>query len=193
MAKFGKWDVNIHVGGMPEKLATAFGDFKLVGAEYTPIAYLGSQLVNGVNHAVLAEQLVLAGKDTKNIVVMIFNEKANTFTLTGIERVVEGGAELGGTAVDVKTDIPAEAKDAFDSIVGKLVGVDVKLFALLATQVVKGVNYVFAAEVTKVTKEAEKEFAIVTVNALTNKVAFTGDLLTSDVEVSLGKQLGEWP
>ena len=37
-----------------------------------------------------------------------------------------------------------------------------------------------------ITKEAEKEFAIVTVNALTNKVAFTGDLLTSDVEVSLG-------
>lgn len=193
MAKFGKWDVNIHVGGMPEKLATAFGDIKLVGAKYTPIAYLGSQLVNGVNHAVLAEQLVLAGKDTKNIVVMIFNEKADTFTLTGIERVVEGGAELGGTAVDVKTDIPAEAKDAFDSVVGKLVGVDVKPFALLATQVVKGVNYVFAAEVTKVTKEAEKEFAIVTVNALTNKVAFTGDLLTSDVEVSLGKPLGEWP
>lgn len=64
---------------------------------------------------------------------------------------------------------------------------------MLATQVVKGVNYVFAAEVTKVTKEAEKEFAIVTVNALTNKVAFTGDLLTSDVEVSLGKPLGEWP
>lgn len=193
MAKFGKWDVNIHVGGMPEKLATAFGDIKLVGAEYTPIAYLGSQLVNGVNHAVLAEQLVLAGKDTKNIVVMIFNEKADTFTLTGIERVVEGGAELGGTAVDVKTDIPAEAKEAFDSVVGKLVGVNVKPFALLATQVVKGVNYVFAAEVTKVTKEAEKEFAIVTVNALTNKVAFTGDLLTSDVEISLGKPLGEWP
>lgn len=193
MAKFGKWDVNIHVGGMPEKLATALGDIKLVGVEYTPIAYLGSQLVNGVNHAVLAEQLVLAGKDTKNIVVMIFNEKADTFTLTGIERVVEGGAEFGGTAVDVKTDIPAEAKDAFDSVVGKLVGVDVKPFALLATQVVKGINYVFAAEVTKVTKEAEKEFAIVTVNALTNKVAFTGDLLTSDVEISLGKPLGEWP
>jgi hypothetical protein len=64
---------------------------------------------------------------------------------------------------------------------------------LLAIQLVKGVNHVFAAEVTKVTKEAEKEFAIVTVNALTNKVAFTGDLLTSDVEVSLGKPLGEWP
>ena len=193
MTKFGKWDVNVHVGGLPEKLATAFSEVKLVGAEYTPIAYLGSQLVNGINHAVLAEQLVVAGKDVKNVVVMIFNEKADTFTLTGIERVVEGGAELGGTAVDVKTDIPAEAKEVFDSVVGKLVGVDAKPFALLATQVVKGVNYVFAAEVTKATKDADKEFAVITVNALTKKVAFSGDLLTSDVEISLGKPLGEWP
>ena len=54
----GSWEVNVVTGGMPQKVATAFGELagSLVGAEYTPIAYLGSQQVNGVNHAVLAEQ-----------------------------------------------------------------------------------------------------------------------------------------
>jgi hypothetical protein len=79
---------------MPEKIATAVGDLKIVGAEYTPIAYLGSQVVNGINHAVLAEQLVVAGKDTKNVVVIMFNERPEGVTLVGIERVLESGGEL---------------------------------------------------------------------------------------------------
>ena len=74
-ASSGGWSVNVEVGKMPQKVATAFSKLgDLVGASYTPIAYLGSQVVNGINHAVLAEQTVLTGKDTKNIVVIIFNE-----------------------------------------------------------------------------------------------------------------------
>lgn len=73
----GSWDVKVVVGSLPEKVATAVGELgeKLIGAEYTPIAYLGSQLVNGTNHAVLAEQVLTTGRDTKNIVVLTFNEK----------------------------------------------------------------------------------------------------------------------
>ena len=37
---------------MPQKVATAIAELNLIGAEYAPIAYLGSQLVNGVNHGV---------------------------------------------------------------------------------------------------------------------------------------------
>ena len=78
----GGWSVDVVVGGMPEKVATAFASLnELAGAEYTPIAYLGSQLVNGVNHAVLAEQLLITGKDTKNVVLVIFNEKESDCTL----------------------------------------------------------------------------------------------------------------
>jgi hypothetical protein len=190
----GSWEVNVILGGMPEKLATAIGQLneQIVGAEYTPIAYLGSQLVNGTNHAVLAEQLLLTGKDTKNVVLLIFNEKGMNCTLVNIERVVEGGNGLGAVDVDVKTDIPADAQVAFNNVLGEFVGATIKPFALLATQVVKGINYVFAAEVDLVTEVPVKKVAIVTVNSLEKKASFA-DILKSDLEIALGKPLGEWP
>lgn len=190
----GSWDVKPVVGGMPEKVATTFTDElgKLVGAEYTPIAYLGSQVVNGVNHAILAEQLLVTGKDTKNVVLIVLNEREEKFTIANIERVVEGGNGLGGTVIDVKTTIPAEAKKAFDAVLGENVGSTIKPFALLATQVTKGINYVFAAEVSPVVANPEPSVEIVFVNALTKRAAFV-DVLKSGVQVGLGKPLGEWP
>ena len=70
----GSWNVNVVTNGMPQKVATAIGALseKLIGAEYEPIAYLGSQVVNGTNHAVLAKQILTTGRDTTNIVVIVF-------------------------------------------------------------------------------------------------------------------------
>ena len=190
----GNWKVNVAVGSMPQKVATAFGKVfeGFVGAEYTPIAYLGEQVVNGTNHAILAEQLLVTGKDTKNIVLIILNQRGEDFTIANIERIVESGAELGGTVIDVKTNIPEDAKKAFDTVLGTFVGATVTPFALLATQVVKGTNYVFAATTAPVVPEAEKHVSIVTVNSLTKKASFA-DVMKSGVEVALGKPLGEWP
>jgi hypothetical protein len=191
---FGKWNINVDVNGMPQKVATAVAGLseKLVGAEYSPIAYLGSQVVNGINHAVLAEQLLITGKDTKNVVILIFNERGNDITLANIERVIEAGEELGGTNVNVVTEIPEDAMKAFEKVLGGFVGATVRPFALLATQVTKGVNYIFVAEITPVVVDPEKKVAIVTVNELENKASFA-DVLKSGLEVSLGKPLGEWP
>ena len=49
--------------------------------------------------------IIINGKDTKNIVLVIFNEKPNTLeaTLVSIERVVEGSNAMGGINVDAKT------------------------------------------------------------------------------------------
>lgn len=190
----GAWNVNVIVGGMPEKVATAIGKLaeQLIGAEYTPIAYLGAQVVNGTNHAVLAEQILTTGKDTKNIVLLIFNEKGMDCDLVNIERVVEGGEELGGTEIAVSTDIPEEAQEVFDKALAGFVGSGVVPFALLAKQVVAGVNFVFAAEITPVIQEPVKKVAIVTVNSLSGKVAFT-DILGGGINRSLGCPLGEWP
>jgi len=195
----GTWNADVIVDGMPEEIATAFAELgsQLIGAEYTPIAYLGKQLVNGTNYAILAEQTILAGKDTKNIVLLIFNAKERAgqlpeVTLVNIERVLEGGAAFGGVAIDVQTEIPAEAKAALDSVLTTFVGSTVKPFALLASQVVKGINYVFAATVAPSTQDPVDEVCLVTVNAMENKIAFA-DILGTKEEVSLGKPLGEWP
>ena len=190
----GSWNVNISVGSMPEKVATAVAKISedFVGADYEPIAYIGSQVVNGTNHVVLAEQTILTGKDTKNVVLMIFNEKGMDVELVAIERVVEAGAEFGGTVVDVKTAIPEDAQKAFDHALGGFVGAVVKPFVLLATQPVNGINYIFGAEIDVVAQEPTKKFAIVTVNDLEKKASFA-DVLKCGVEAALGRPLGEWP
>ena len=206
----GAWTINVNVKGMPQKVATAVGELadQLIGAEYKPIAYLGSQIVNGTNHAVLAEQTIITGKDTTNVVVLIFNEKPNEMkaTLVNIERVVEQGGEMGGIQIDAKTDIPAAAKEAFDTCFEGFVGSKVEPFAYLGSQVVKGVNYIFAAKVTGVTAEPVTKVCLVTVNSMTGEIAFA-DLLDSRSNVmslgyaftwlkkgtSFGAPLGEWP
>lgn len=195
----GSWNVNVVTGGMPQLIATAVGKLseQLVGAEYTPIAYLGSQVVNGINHAVLAEQTVITGKDTKNIVVLIFNEKQHPdelseVTLVNIERVLEGGNGMGGLKIDATTNIPAEAQEALDSVMKGFVGSTVKPFAYLGEQVVKGINYVLAAEVAPVCPDAVSSVCIVTVNSMVNKINFA-DVLESKHTLSLGAPLGEWP
>ena len=203
----GNWDVKVSTGGMPEKIATAVGDLKIVGAEYTPIAYLGSQVVNGINHAVLAEQLVVAGKDTKNVVVIMFNERPEGVTLVGIERVLESGGELGGISVDVKTDIPQDAKDAFNAVMNGFVGSKIEPFALLGTQITKGTNYIFAATLTPVTQDPKQSAVLVIANSLTGELSISDMLGTRHdamalgyaftwlkrQNTSLGAPLGEWP
>lgn len=207
----GSWNVDVKVGSMPQKVATAVAKLSesLMGAEYTPIAYLGSQVANGTNHAVLAEQLVVTGRDTKNVVILIFNEKPNEMeaTLVSIERVVETGGELGGIAVDVKTDIPEDAQEAYNSVFEGRVGIKVTPIALLGTQVTKGTDYIFIAECEPVVQNPEKVINLIIINAMTKNVAFV-DVLTSKCDsmqlgysftwlknknTSLGKPLGEWP
>jgi hypothetical protein len=171
---FGKWNVEINLNGMPQKVATAMSALsdRLIGAEYTPIAYLGSQLANGTNHAVLAEQLLTTGRDTKNIVLLIFNEKGKSCDLVNIERVVEAGGELGGTQIDVKTEIPKEAMNLFEDALAGWVGCRIEPFALLATKLVKGLDYIFITKVTPASRDYDVTVELVTVNNMTGDLSF---------------------
>lgn len=169
----GSWNVDVTVGGMPEKVATAFGKLnEMVGCDYSPIAYLGSQIVNGTNYAVLAEQTVLTGKDTENIVLVIFNEKPGDIdlTLVAIDRVLEGGAEYGGATINVETgEFDKTAQIVFDKALAGFVGSVVTPFALLGTQITRGTDFIFAAEVAPVVADNDKSIktvALVTVNEL---------------------------
>lgn len=204
---FGSWKINVVKNGMPQKVATAFAKLgeTIIGAEYEPIAYLGEQTVNGVNHAVLARQILITGRDTENIVVIIFNERPDSMeaTLVSIERVVEGGMALGGVQIFNGVDIPEDAKNVFDAAFKNFVGSKVEPIALLGTQVVNGVNYIFAATLEPVTPNPEKKVAIVVVNSTSGSVAID-DMLKNKHESALGysftwlkggfgKPLGEWP
>lgn len=203
------WNIHVSTTGMPDKVASAFAKLNtdLFGAEYSFIAYLGDQQVHGINHAVLAEQVLTTGRDTRNIVVVIFNEKPNEVvaTLAAVERVVEGGAEFGGIDIDPKTKgMPLEAlatwMKAFDGYVGAKIEPP---FVYLGKQEVNGTNYIFATEVEPITLTNTRKAYIVTLNDTTGMVAMK-DILTDKYEESLGytftwltggigKPLGEWP
>jgi len=173
MIRHGGWTLKFSTN-YPEKVATAIGLLNtLVGAEYTPIAYLGEQVVNGINHAVLAEQTLLNGKDTKNLVIMVFNEKPGSMdvSLASINTIVYGG-DLGGVKVDASVEIPAEAQAALSKALKDFVGSKVEPLVYVGTQVTKGINYIFLAKVTPVTLDAESSLEIVTVNSMDNTLDF---------------------
>ncbi len=73
----GGWNLDEVKGcNLPQKVQSAFmavtGD--MTGADYEPIAYLGSQIVNGINYRILAKQrLVIPGCEVR-IVKMIIHE-----------------------------------------------------------------------------------------------------------------------
>jgi hypothetical protein len=184
----GSWNVNVS-NKMPQKVASAMSALseQLMGAEYDFIAYLGFQVVNGTNHAVLAKQVVVTGRDTTNVVVIVFNEKPGNMelTLVSIDRVVEGGLPEGGIHINPTMDIPDDAMDAWTDAFEGFTGSNVVPIALLGTQVVKGTNYIFAAEITPVVINGDSKIAVVTVNPMTKQVSFA-DILTARQESSLG-------
>ena len=184
----GNWEIKVLTDKLPQKVATAIGKLNevLIGAEYEAIAYIGSQVANGTNHAVLAEQTVTTGRDTTNVVMLIFNEKPgeNEATLVNIERVVEGGQALGGTVVDVRTAINSEDMEMWNEAFEGFVGSKVVPFAYLGLQTTKGTSYIYAATVEPVVPDPSAHVAVVTINPMTKEVSFA-DMLSSKQASSL--------
>ena len=73
----GGWNLDeVKGSNLPQKVATDFTAVtgELVGADYEPIAYLGSQQVNGTNYRILALMRTVTPNAEKKIVKMIINE-----------------------------------------------------------------------------------------------------------------------
>ncbi len=91
MAVLGGWNLDEIKGcNLPQKAQSAFtsvmGD--LVGADYEPIAYLGSQIVNGTNYRILCIKTPVIPNGEKSIVKVIVNDAADgTARLVSISRV----------------------------------------------------------------------------------------------------------
>lgn len=164
----GAWEVNVSTD-YPQLIATAVSKATegIFGAEYEGIAYLGKQVVEGVNHAVLAQQTITNGKDTKNASVVVFNTKPSSLdvSLVSINTIVHGSNEPGGIKVDMTTDIPTEVKLVFAKAMEGFVGSKIEPFAYIGSQVTKGINYILMAELTPVVEHPVKTLALVTINS----------------------------
>ena len=91
MSVLGGWDISgLKACTLPQKAASAFANITggLVGAEYMPVLYVGSQLVHGTNHCIIAVQTVITANPEKRLVKMVINEMpdgtANLVSVSGI-------------------------------------------------------------------------------------------------------------
>lgn len=175
-ANIDKDNVHVVIDAMPEKIASAFTALELAqkGAKYRPVAYLGTR---GNNHGVLAEQIMVDENATKNIVLIIFKEifvpgEISKIALVSFNSVLCGtpSKEVGGVLLNEDFKITEEAQEDFDKVVKKITGVGIKPFAYLGYQVVNGDNRFFAAEATPLCANDDKFIAIVTTNALCDRI-----------------------
>lgn len=76
MATLGGWNIDeMKTVNLPQKVQSAFTAVtgELVGADYMPVLYVGSQVVNGMNYCVLALQTIITANPEKRLVKMIIN------------------------------------------------------------------------------------------------------------------------
>ena len=91
MALLGAWNIDeMRSCNLPQEVASAFtavtGD--LVGADYMPVLYVGSQIVNGMNYCVLAVQTVMTAVPDKRLVKMILNVDIDgTASLVSVSKI----------------------------------------------------------------------------------------------------------
>ena len=91
MAQLGGWDISsLKPCTLPQKAASAFANVMggLVGAEYSPVLYVGSQMVNGINHCIIAIQTLTVPNPEKRLVKLVINEATdNTASLVSISGI----------------------------------------------------------------------------------------------------------
>ena len=167
---------------LPEEVSEAFDDALegYTGVGFKPVAYLGSQVVAGLNYAVLCQgTTVTADPDTSLKVVIIYKDlegnsqinRVNDFNITDF--TVENSSDktsvtglAGGWSY--ASAVPTEFTDdrtaaAFDNAFKRITGVKYEPLALLGTQVVSGTNYAFLCKATTVTKEPVSVIKVVAV------------------------------
>ena len=76
--KLGAWNYDeVKSCALPQKAASAFiaVTSDLVGAEYQPVLYAGSQLVNGTNYCIFALQKAVTPSGEVRLMKLVINEE----------------------------------------------------------------------------------------------------------------------
>ena len=140
---------------------------QMTGVVYTPVAYVGSQVVAGTNHLVLCKSEPVVPDAVQTYVLLTIYEDLQG--KAEITEILESGAEagapdlMGGWNAPDSPALTNEAKAALEKATEKLVGAKYTPIALLGTQVVAGTNYSVLCEITATSPEAEPNYSVVIV------------------------------
>lgn len=136
-----------------------------MGATYRPVAFIGSQKVNGTNYAVLCETSVAApdSQDLYSIVILYENPDGKVsltdVIMSGVRTYTSMG--MGGWTNASDPKVTDEHKAMLKEALKAYVGASYAPIALLSTQSVTGTNYCFFCEANKVTADPLSEYAFV--------------------------------
>jgi hypothetical protein len=92
MPTLGGWDISeLKPAKLPQKAATAFTGATdgVIGAEYEPMLYVGSQLVNGTNYCFIALQTIICAEPMKRLVKLIVNENGGKYHIVSVNRILK--------------------------------------------------------------------------------------------------------
>ena len=166
----------------------------MTGANYIPVAYLGSQVVAGTNHKVLCR------------VSPVVPDAAETYAIVTLYEDIDGNVEISDVKdFDKETDLSGEtlpggwaqadspvvtdvAKAVFEKATEELTGVSYKPVALLSTQTVAGTNYCFLCEATVIIPDAEPSYALVYVSEDLDGNAKLSEIADLAVEIENGTE-----
>lgn len=159
------WKLNLESANkLPQVVASAFGNIfgDYVGGSYTPVYYVGTQQVNGVNHKLIAQRTMLTsgGKTVKSFAVVTINIPPGDVRGEKATKVSEESA--------VDFVLRDNIEKGFKRAMADLLGTDNKPILELGTQVVKGTNYVFICESKEVYPGAEPYLTRIVVNNFQN-------------------------
>lgn len=172
----GGWTANSEFGAvtLPEEAQAAF-DKAMVsyeGDKLTPVAFLGTQVVAGINY-----QFLCQGKDGL-VKATVYQDLGQNAEVTNTEAVPVSGPSEDAAGVEFEVlaggwfcgeavggALGKDAQAAFDKAMEGFSGVGYAPLCVLGTQVVAGTNYAILAKATTVTAEPVSALAVVYVYA----------------------------
>jgi hypothetical protein len=125
-----------------------------VGASFEPIWYIGTQVVNGVNHKLLCRETLATRYKEQHIVTVTINIPAGSV----------GGEGATLVKVEREAELTPEVELIFKKATSKLLGVGYTPVVYIGKQVVKGMNYYFVAEARVSYPEAVPYAVTMTIN-----------------------------
>lgn len=140
----------------------------LVGVEYEPVAYLGSQLVAGTNHCFLCKATVVYPGTTPQYKLVYIYEKLDgteeILNIADIELPGAGDADSnpipGGWSYADDPSVDEKTASVVDKATEKLLGAEYEPVAYIGSQVVAGMNHAVLCRITAISPDAEDGYAL---------------------------------
>ena len=169
--------INKPVDKLPQDVASAIGNINssILGATFQPIWYVGKQVVNGVNHFFIAEE-IRATKDRDTAIVGII------INIPPGEGAIKGeGAKIVRIIEEEK--LSSEVQASFETVTKSLIGTSYKAIAYLGSQVVKGVNHAVICQAKTIYPGAVPYAVVMTFNVFQGRTSLVSIVPLADRQV----------